>query len=477
MGFLPILLISLILTLCFENTVYFIITAIALAVLFIIFKKYIFISAVIGIVIGLGLIASESNSQYGPLAHLLNKPFDAQLLVVETDYNPESNNRAICKIVNHGSHKVVVYFYGSNLPDINDLVEIKNFKLKSPADSPPEYEYYNLHLKSQNIRYTAFASEKNYKVIGKNQGIFPAKDARFFNQYLNNKIQTTFKNERTSAFLSGLLLGTKDKFSDEDYLALKISGCVHIVSVSGFHVMLLLSIIGAFLKKLPKVVADLVTALFLLFLILVTGCTPSVIRASVMVMISIFSIYILRDRNTESALCIVALFLIISNRYIIHNVSFVLSFAATYGIIKGCEALNHFTEFMPEFIRGPACTCICAQIGVFPAMMYYFGTISMYSLVPNIIISYMVPVLFILAPITMITGFGVLEMICDIICNVLFDIIHFFANLPLSTFSYKFSPFSLIIITIICYSLCNLLFVFYIKHKRKLLKGDLFWKQ
>ena len=477
MGFLPTLLISLVITLCFETTTILIVCVAVLTLLFVIFKKQIFISAVLGITIGLCIITFECNPKYGSLAHLLNKPFDAQLLIVETDYQPDKNNRAVCKIVNKDNHKVVVYFYGETLPEINDLVKVKNFKLKSPADSPPKYSYYDLNLKSRGIRYTAFASEKYYKVIAKNQGRFPAKEARTFNCFLEKKIQSTFQNERTSAFLSGLLLGNKDKFSEEDYNALKISGSVHIVSVSGFHVMLFLSLLGSLLSKLPKVSSDIITSLFLLFLILVTGCTPSVIRASVMVIIAILISYISRDRNAESALCIVALFLIISNRYIIHNASFVLSFAATYGIIKSCEALNHFAEFVPSIIRTSACTCICAQIGVFPAMMYYFGSISMYSLVPNIIISFMAPVLFILTPVTLLTELKPLILICDLLCNILFDVVHFFAKMPFSTFSYEFGTVSLLIITVICYLILNLIFELYIKHKRKIMKGALLWKQ
>lgn len=428
----------------------------------------------LGVVIALILINCEENPKYGPLASDIGKPFDAQLLVVETDYSDieGENDTAICKILNKGNHKVLVYFYGETLPEINDTVSVKGLKLRSPADSAPEYEYFDKYLKGKNIRYTAFLGEKYYKITAKNQGMFPAKQARAFNKFLNNKIQATFKNLRTSAFLRGLLLGDKDGFTPEDYDAFKASGCVHIVSVSGFHVMLLLSISNLFLKNLPKFSRNFATVLFLVFLVLVTGCTPSVIRAAVMVMISMFSVYFRRDNNSENALCIVALCLIIYNRYIINNVGFVLSFSATYGIVKCASALNSFSSFIPEFIRNPVCTTISAQIGVFPAMMLYFGTTSLYSVIPNLILSFIVPILFIAAPVALVTKLEIIIKLCDIICKFLFNMVHSIADLPFNTLMIYSSNVSLVLMSISAYLTCNLLFFLHIKKKRKHLKGD-----
>lgn len=445
-----------------------------LSILFVFFRKDYIFSAILGILLAFILINCEENPKYGPLYDDLYKPFDAQLLVVETDYreNKDENDTAICKILNRDSHKVLVYLYGENLPETNDVISVKRLNLRSPADSPPEFQYFNKNLKSRNIRYTAFVGEKYYEITAKNQGMFPAKQARAFNQYLNTKIQETFKTPRTSAFLRGLLLGDKDGFAPDDYEAFKASGCVHIVSVSGFHVMLLLGIANIFLNKLPKVIRDVTTLVFLIFLVLVTGCTPSVIRAAVMVMITIFSVHFLRDSSSENALCIVALCLIIHNRYIIDNASFVLSFSATYGIVKCSGALSSFSSFVPEFIRSPACATISAQLGVFPAMMLYFGTTSLYSVIPNIIISFVVPALFVLTPLTLITDFDILIKLCDIICELLFDFIHIIANLPFNTLKIESSPLSLILMTVCTYLCCNLLCRLHIRKKQKLLKGE-----
>ena len=464
----------MVLSLCLPDIFYLVIVSLLLFVFFLTLRKEIFIALILGIFIALGLILSEDNPKYGPLSYDLYKPFDAQLLVVETDYSDikGENDTAVCKILNKDSHKVLVYFYGETLPEINDVVTVSGLRLRSPADSPPDYEYYNKYLKSKNIRYTAFVGEKYYKITDKNQGAFLAKHARAFNKFLNSKIQTTFKTPRTSAFLRGLLLGDKDGFSLEDYNAFKESGSVHIVSVSGFHVMLLLSIVRIFLKKLPKIPRDIITVLFLVFLILVTGCTPSVIRASVMVIIAIFSVYILRDSDSENALCLVAIFLIISNRYIIHNISFVLSFAATYGIVKCSSPLSSFTSFVPDFIRGPICATISAQLGVFPAMMLYFGSTSLYSVIPNLVISLVVPALFAATPLALITDFHILIKLCDIICEFLFDIVHAVARLPFNTVMVESTPFSLVLMTLTAYLSCTLLCKLHIQRKRTLLKGE-----
>ncbi len=451
-------LIFLIAALCLYNPLYILVLIAVSSILLIIFRKELLFAVLTGFLIALLLIITEADTVHGPLAKDIGVPFDSELLVIETDYSGK-NKVAVCKILNKDNKKVQAYFYGEELPVVNDVVTVKGLTLKSPADSGEKYEYYNRQLKSKGIFYTAFIGEKNYTITAHNQGSFPAKQSRSLNIFLNNKIANTFKNPRTCAFIQGLMLGNKENITEEDYEALQISGCIHIASVSGFHVMLLLSILAVFLKKLPNILRDIIYILFLFLLILVTGCSPSVIRASVMVIIAIVSVYFKRDKDTLNALCLVAIMLIISNRYIIYNASFVLSFTATFGIIMCSGYIKTLLSPLPALIRDPACATISAQIGVFPAMMMYFGTLSTYSIVTNVVISLTVPLLFILAPITMILNITPLKFICDTICNFIYETAYTVAYAPFNTITFDVNIFSLILFT------CTSLFIcFLFKH-------------
>lgn len=434
--------------------------------LLIFIRKELFFAVFTGLLIALILITTEADPINGPLANDLEKPFDTQLLVVETDYSGK-NKTAICKILNRNSIKIQAYFYGEELPSVNDVVTVKGLKLNTSSDT---YYYFYRMLKSKGIHYTAFVSEKQYLITAHNQGAFPAKQARNLNIYLNKKIEETFENTRTCAFLQGLMLGNKDNITDEDYAALTASGCIHIASVSGFHVMLLLSILGIFLKRLPGILRDTVYILFLFMLILVTGCSPSVIRASVMVIIAIVSLYFKQDRDTLNALCLVAIALIISNRYIIYNTSFVLSFSATFGIIMCSGYLNKLFSSVPSIIRNPATASVSAQIGVFPAMMMYFGTVSTYSVVTNIVISLTVPVLFTLAPLATLLKFKPLIWLCDLICNFIYEVAYTVTYAPLSTITINANTFLLILFTCTALLICFLCKHLQIKSIQKTLK-------
>ena len=265
--------------LCLNNTLYILILAAVSFILLLIFRKELLFAILLGLLIASVIIVTEVNPKYGPLANDIGKPFDCKLLVTEVDYGGK-NKVAVCEILNRNKHKVQAYFYGTELPQVNDIVSVEDLILKSPADSSPEYAYFDRYLKSKGIRYTAFISEKKYNITAHNKGSFPFKQARNLNSFLNNKIQATFTNTRTSSFIQGLLLGNKDNFNDDDYNAFKDAGCLHIVSVSGYHVMLLLGILAVFLKRLPGYLKDIINILFLIALVLITGCSPSVIRAS-----------------------------------------------------------------------------------------------------------------------------------------------------------------------------------------------------
>ncbi len=463
------MLISLISALCLNNALYILILAAVSFILLIIFKKELLFAILLGLLISSIIITTEVNPKYGPLADDIGKPFDCKLLVTEIDYSGE-NKKAVCEILNRSNHKVQAYFYGAELPQVNDIVSVKGLKLKSPADSSPEYAYYNNYLKSKGIRYTAFLSEKKYSITAHNQGTFPFKQARNINTFLNTKIQETFSNGRTSSFIQGLLLGNKDNFSDEDYDAFKNAGCLHIVSVSGYHVMLLLGILAVFLKKLPCQIRDIINILFLLSLILITGCSPSVIRAAVMVIITIISLYFRRDRDTLNALYLVAILYIISNRYIIHNASFVLSFTATFGIIMNSGYLSRLFSALPDILKNPIVATLSAQIGVFPASMLYFSTLSTYSIVPNIIISFTVPLIFILTPLALLTNFKPIILLCDFLCNFIFEAAHIVSFAPFSTINFQTGNLFLIIVTFFSFMLCILFHYLQTKALQKNLK-------
>ena len=287
---------------------------------------------------------------------------------------------------------------------------------------------------------------------------------------MNNKIQETFTNERTSSFIQGLLLGNEDNFSDDDYNAFKDAGCLHIVAVSGYHVMLLLGILAVFLKRFPGFLRDIINILFLLALVFITGCSPSVIRAVAMVIITIISLYLKRDRDALNSLCLVAILYIISNRYIIYNASFVLSFTATFGIIMNSGYLSELFSPLPDILKNPIVATLSAQIGVFPASMLYFGTLSTYSIVPNIIISFTVPLIFMLTPLALLSNFKPIIMICDFLCNFIFKTSYIVSNAPLSTINFKTNNLFLIVVTLSSVLICFALYQLQIKSFRKNLK-------
>ncbi len=156
--------------------------------------------------------------------------------------------------------------------------------------------------------------------------------------------QTLGKYPEEAALLKGILLGNRDSFTDaqtEDYTD---SGLIHIVSASGMHVMFLFGFLSSVFRRfrLPRPVIHLIAVPVLVIFGASVAFTPSICRAIVMLMLVLLANQMQREPDSLTSLCFAALILANVNPYIITGYSFILSFAATLGIIIFNAPLNQF---------------------------------------------------------------------------------------------------------------------------------------
>ena len=110
-----------------------------------------------------------------------------------------------------------------------------------------------------------------------------------------------------------ILLGDKDKLSEDIQESFKTSNLSHMLAVSGAHVSYIIlgltyvlqnSIIG---KKNEKIVC----IIFLLFFMAITNFTPSVTRACIMAVLTLFSGIIYRKSDVYTNISVAALITLI----------------------------------------------------------------------------------------------------------------------------------------------------------------------
>jgi len=168
--------------------------------------------------------------------------------------------------------------------------------------------------------------------------------------------------------------------------ALKNTGTIHVVVVSGFNISLVfdsvLKLLGSRYKLKNVLIAQCMTFVYSVL----TGFEPPVIRALVMGSIISWGKYYGRGMDTLLVLVTSALIMIIIQPMYFFNLSFRLSFMATLGLILFSNIITkllHNPSFVlaEDFIAG-----LSAQLLVWPIISYYFGTVSLISLLVNTLI-------------------------------------------------------------------------------------------
>ncbi|MCL2321155.1 MAG: ComEC/Rec2 family competence protein [Oscillospiraceae bacterium] len=196
--------------------------------------------------------------------------------------------------------------------------------------------------------------------------------------YLYDKFRPYLGDKNTS-YVMALVFG-EDKFiSKSEKDDLKTLGILHVLSVSGFHMVLIFGIFKRFF--------NVKTAILLTFLyLLLTGVDSSSLRAFIMIFIAKMSSIFHRSYNSKSALYFAALIILVMNPFNLFNIGFLLSFGATLGILMYNKKIS---KMLPSFLfkfNGELAMTISAQVFILPMLWLTFGGVNTIFLIGNILL-------------------------------------------------------------------------------------------
>src|SRR5690606_28450825 len=92
-----------------------------------------------------------------------------------------------------------------------------------------------------------------------------------------------------SAFLSGVVLGSKQEISEEFEQDLKDTGTTHIIVASGYNISIVIMVATIITRKLKKITSSLLTIITVACYLLVSGLDPSIVRASLMAVLVVWA--------------------------------------------------------------------------------------------------------------------------------------------------------------------------------------------
>lgn len=196
------------------------------------------------------------------------------------------------------------------------------------------------------------------------------------------------------ALLKGLIFGERSELSRETIEAFADTGTVHILAVSGFNVGLVAFIFFLFFRSLglSAKIANFLLIPFLLLYVGLTDFTPSVVRATIMAVIFLIGFLLERETSLYNSLGLAALVILLLWPQALFDLSFSLSFTATFGIIY---LAPRFYSLLPEPLRKswlglwlllPFFVSLSAQLFSTPLIINNFYRLSLISPLANLVI-------------------------------------------------------------------------------------------
>jgi competence protein ComEC len=193
----------------------------------------------------------------------------------------------------------------------------------------------------------------------------------------------------------GVLLGddnTMPKDMEEAYVR---TGTIHIVALSGYNISILLTWILLFARRFLSYRWGTLLGIFGVFLFVIgTGGSQTAIRAGIMGGLALIANYYGRPQAALRLLLLTYVGMILLNPFILpYDVSFHLSFLATFGIITFQKKFEGYFIRLPRIVRELLATTLSAQLLVLPYLVLVFGQLSLISVLVNILIGPLVPIL------------------------------------------------------------------------------------
>lgn len=183
--------------------------------------------------------------------------------------------------------------------------------------------------------------------------------------------------------------GHYSELGEDQMKAFSYTGLIHILSISGSHIALLLALVyglGRLIKLRKRTCLILGIIVACIYCGIVGGDAP-VLRATMMSILMCIAYVKGRLYQAKQALCICAILCLVYDPFSIFDVSFQLSFGATYGLLIWGKVLYERIQWLPRWLKMPLVLCVSAQLLILPLQLYYFHYISIASLLAACIVA------------------------------------------------------------------------------------------
>ncbi|MFC9710431.1 ComEC/Rec2 family competence protein [Paenibacillus sp. NPDC056933] len=212
-----------------------------------------------------------------------------------------------------------------------------------------------------------------------------------WNDIIRHKLGTAVDQifpEPHGGYMKGLIIGMASDIDPDTYGQFSQLGLTHILAISGTHVAVYVASLLLLLSWLRLTRETSLTIVLLLIpaYVLLSGGSPSVIRAGIMSMIGLYMARRGLARDGLQMISAAALLMMWWNPYFLLSVSFQLSFLVTAGLMIYMPLINRLFSSWPKALAATASVTVTAQLISFPVTILYFNQFSLLSFVANFLL-------------------------------------------------------------------------------------------
>jgi len=273
-----------------------------------------------------------------------------------------------------------------------------------PAPSEPGASDLGRSLFFQSIGAVGFAYGRAHPVLAADPPGFAARIAATIEALrlkMTKRIQGALPGS-TGGIASALITGERGGIAEEDEAALRDAGLAHVLAIAGLHMALVgggvFWLLRAVLAAIPSLalrypikkwaaVGALAASCFYL---VISGATPSAVRAFVMLAMVMAAILLDRPALSMRALALAAAVLLLARPQDIAEPGFQMSFAAVAALVAVAEWEAGRERIKPRgslyrWLHAIVMTSLIGSLATLPFALFHFGRATHYAVLGNLI--------------------------------------------------------------------------------------------
>ena len=207
-------------------------------------------------------------------------------------------------------------------------------------------------------------------------------------------------SQDSAPFLTAILTGDRSGIPQKAGDDLSEVGLYHLLAISGMHCAYLMELLYLVLGRHRRRLTAFLGLPLLLFYALLSGASPSVLRACVMLSFLLFAPLFGRERDSLTAIFAALLLILLANPFAAASVSLQLSFAAIGGILWVTPKLSDWLGkgrdlgAAGRFVTGSVSVSLGAMVFTTPLCAVYFNSLTLISPVSNLLCLWCVGLIF-----------------------------------------------------------------------------------